>query len=197
LAQDFGRAAEVDAAAGILRAAKFGVALWSPEEIDAMTIEMLTGLIKDLNVVTRWSGLSVSTDASAGAAALASGWMTGLPLRVSFAHGRPKHDPWQYDAKRLVESGEADAVVWIAAFDKLLPDWLGDVPTIVLADPAGPKPKGKISISIPVGWPGRDHDGVIYDRSTGTLVEVVAQAPSGRQNAADVLNRIANLVSRP
>ena len=58
---------------------------------------MLAGLIKDLNVATRWSGLPVMADASLTAAAMASGWMTGLPLRVSYAGGRPAHDPWQYE----------------------------------------------------------------------------------------------------
>jgi formylmethanofuran dehydrogenase subunit B len=196
LARNFSRASEVESAASILKAAKFGVALWSPEEIGTLTIEMLTGLIKDLNAATRWSGLSVSSDGSAIVAAMASGWMTGLPLRVSFGRGRPEHDPWQHDAKRMVESGEADAVVWISAFGETLPDWLSDVPLIVVADAAG-LTKGKTGISVSVGRPGRDQDGVLFDRTTGTLVEVAAKSRSALPSVADVLNRIASAVIPP
>jgi formylmethanofuran dehydrogenase subunit B len=197
LAPDFNRATEIEAAADILKAAKFGVALWSPEEIDTLAIEMLTGLVKDLNATTRWSGLSVSSDTSVVAAAMASGWMAGLPLRASFARGRPQHDPWQYDARRLVESGEADAVVWISAFGEPLPDWLGDVTTIALGGAAGAKSKRKAAVSISIGKPGRDHDGVVYDRETGTLVEIAARSPGELPSAAEVLNRIAALASPP
>jgi formylmethanofuran dehydrogenase subunit B len=196
VARDFDRAAEIDAAAGILQAAKFGVALWSPEEIEALTIEMLVGLVKDLNATTRWSGLSVASDMSATAAAMASGWMTGLPLRVSFARARPAHDPWQYDSRRRVESREADVVVWISAFGEALPEWLSGVPTILLADAVGPA-KGRAGVSLTVGRPGRDHDGVLFDRTTGTLVEVVAQSRSTLPSVADALNRIASAVSPP
>lgn len=194
LARGFERAAEIESAAGTLKAATFGVALWCPGEIEALTIEMLTGLVKDLNAQTRWSGLSVSPDASAVAAAMASGWMTGLPLRVSFARGRPEHDPWQYDAKRLVESGEADAVVWISAFGDPPPRWLGTVPAIVLAEPSL-LAKSAATIAIPVGRPGRDHDGVVFDRTSGVLVEIIAVSPGGPPSAADVLTRITTSVS--
>ena len=87
-------------------------------------------------------------------AAMASAWMTGLPLRTSFARGRPEHDPWRYDARRLVETGEADAVVWISAFGEPPPEWLGGVPAVVLTD-AAMRPVGPNAITIPVGRPGR------------------------------------------
>ena len=194
LAHNFKRTAELDNLATTLKAASFGVALWCPDEIDALTIEMLTGLIKDLNAATRWSGLSVSPDASVTAAAMASGWMSGLPLRSSFARDRPRHDSWQYDARRLVESREADAVVWISVFGDAPPDWLGAVPAIVLGEPSA---TSGAAISIPVGRPGRDHDGVVYDRMTGTLVEVLARAPNDMPSAAEALTRIAAAVSEP
>ncbi len=72
-------------------------------------------------------------DASLTTAAMASGWMTGLPLRVSYAGGRPAHDPWQHSARRMIESGEADALVWISAESGPPPDWVSSVPSIVLS----------------------------------------------------------------
>jgi formylmethanofuran dehydrogenase subunit B len=196
LSPNFDRAFEIEEASALLKAASFGVALWSPESLETLAIEMLMGLIKDLNITTRFGGLSVAADATANAAAMTSAWMTGLPLRVSFARGRPAHDPWQHDARRLVETGEADAVVWIAAFDEPPPEWLGGVPAVVLTD-AAMLPVGPNAIMIPVGRPGRDHDGIVFDRTTGSLVEARTQAPVPTPTAATVLDRIADAVSPP
>ena len=41
--------------ADILKAAHFGVAVWSADTVDALSIEMLTGLVIDLNKNTRFS----------------------------------------------------------------------------------------------------------------------------------------------
>ena len=46
-----------------------------------------------------------------------SGWMTGFPVRTSFGRGFPEHDTWRFDATRLIESGEADAALWISAYE--------------------------------------------------------------------------------
>ena len=180
-----------------LKAAAFGVALWSPEEIDALTIEMLTGLIKDLNAATRWSGLSVAADASRSRCRDGVGLdgRSAAPRRVSRAAG-PSTIPGNTMRGASSKSGEADAVVWISAFGEPPPDWLDGVPAIVLADPSLLAKRQQPS-RFPIGRPGRDHDGVVFDRTTGTLVEVVAQSPSNLPSVADALNRIAAVVSPP
>ncbi len=103
--------AETDRLAETLKAAQFGVALWSAGELDALTLEMLTGLIKDLNAETRWSGLSIVEDTGAVCATMVASWMNGFPLRTGFGRVYPEHDAWRFEARRLVESGEADALV--------------------------------------------------------------------------------------
>jgi formylmethanofuran dehydrogenase subunit B len=193
LARDFSRAADVERAAGLLKAAAFGVAVWSPDELDALTIEMLAGLIKDLNSATRWSGLSVAPEASGAAAAMAAGWMTSVPLRATFARGRAEHDPWCFDVRRLVKSGEADAVVWIGALGRPTPAWLNGVPTVFIMNAAG-NDGGTSGVRVTVGQPGRDHSGTLYDRSTGTLVEIDAATPSDLPTAGQALNRISAML---
>ena len=47
----------IDALAADLQAARFGVAVWAAAELDELAIEMLCGLIKDLNAKTRFTGL--------------------------------------------------------------------------------------------------------------------------------------------
>jgi formylmethanofuran dehydrogenase subunit B len=187
-------AADVDRAgwdlvAEALRATKYGVAVWTPGELDALGVEQLVGLVKDLNEGTRWGGLSVPADPSAVGAGMAAGWMTGFPLRVGFGRGYPEHDPWRFDARRLVESGEVDAAVWISAFGEPAPDWLGDVVCVILADTAL-RARPPSAVVLPVGRPGVDHDGILFERRTGTLAECLASRPSARPSAADVLDRI-------
>ena len=113
----------LDALAADLQAARFGVAVWSAAELDVLTVEMLCGLVKDLNVRTRFSGLPLSPGDNGSGALQACGWMTGFPLRIGFGRGFPEHDAWRYDATRLVESGEADCAMWISAYRVTAPQW--------------------------------------------------------------------------
>ena len=181
---------DIDRLAATLKAARFGVALWCAGELDAMALEMLTGLIKDLNAETRWSGVSVVEDGGAAAATLVSGWTTGFPLRTAFGRGYPEHDPWRFDARRLVQSGEADAIVWIAAPGEAAPAWLGEIPTVELST----QPRRSEAICIAAGVSGLDHDAVVYDQRTGTLVRHIAAEPSGIPNVAAVLDRLTALL---
>ncbi|MGH6925024.1 MAG: hypothetical protein ACRED5_14925 [Propylenella sp.] len=189
LASGYG-AETIDSCVATLRAASFGVAIWSPEELDSLAIEMLAGLIQDLNASTRWSGLSVSADPTITGAAMAFGWMSGQPLRSSFGRGRAENDPWRCEARRMVESGEADALVWISAFGEPPPHWADAVPTVVVAD-ASVHANGAAAV-LRVGRPGVDHAGVLYDHRTGTLAEFLPNGPSGAQSVAEALTRIVD-----
>lgn len=184
---------ELDGMVDTLKAARFGVAVWSAGELDAMALETLTGLVKDLNAETRWSSLSVAEDGGAVAATLVAGWTTGFPLRTGFGQGYPEHDPWRFEARRLVESGEADAIVWIAVRGEPAPDWLAGIPTVELSSrPGGSQASPAVGIS--VGVAGVDHDAVLYDRRAGTLVRLAGDSSSGLPGVAVVLDRIAALL---
>lgn len=178
--------AEVDRLAAIMKAARFGVVVWSPDELDELTIEMLAGLIKNLNEKTRWSGLPVSSDLTVACATAACNWIAGLPLRTSFARAEAEHDPWLFSAQRLVELGEADAVIWIGENP---PAWLGTVDSIVLGNAASPV-AGRAKIKIEIGVPGVDHDSIFHDRVFATLVSSKSSAPSAKPSAAQVLTAI-------
>ena len=123
----------LDALAADLRAARFGVAVWSAAELDTLTIEMLCGLVADLNADDPLSAVS-----RLAAARQCARRAAGLRLddRLSHAHGFgrgfPEHDPWRFDAARLVESGEADCALWISAYRAAAPAWTRPVPMIAL-----------------------------------------------------------------
>ena len=79
-------------------------------------IEMLCGLVR-ISMQRRVSpGLPLAPGDNAAGVLQVCGWMTGFPMRTGFGRGFPEHDPWTFDAERLVESGEADCAIWISAY---------------------------------------------------------------------------------
>jgi formylmethanofuran dehydrogenase subunit B len=179
---------EIDVVANDLSKARFGVAVWSAAEHDELTIEMLCGLVKDLNENTRFSGLPLAPPDNAAGVQQVSGWMTGFPMRTGFARGYWEHDPWRFDTARLIESGEADCAVWISAYGAHAPPWTRKLPLIALgADPD----RKRSDVAIAVGLPRIDHAAVEYRSATATLGAVDARQPTNRITVADVVTRIS------
>jgi len=176
------------ALAADLTNARFGVALWSAAHLDTLTIDMLCGLVKDLNSTTRFSGLPLAPPDNAAAVQQVSGWMNGFPLPVCFARGFAEHDPWRFDATRLVESGEADCALWISCYGPHAPAWKRELPTIALA--AAPSDL-HADVVIAVGQPGIDHDAVGYLSATATIAALPARSPADALPAAEALAMIA------
>jgi formylmethanofuran dehydrogenase subunit B len=172
-----------------LKAAHFGVVVWSAStDVDPLAIEMLQALVADLNATTRCTGVPIGARAGAAGVAQTSGWMTGFPPRTGFGRGYPEHDPWRFEARRLVESGETDLVMWISAHDGEAPPWSGcDVPLITLA-PAGKAPSRGLFIE--VGRPGVDHDSVELSQTIGGFAFAAARAPSSAPAVAAVIDAI-------
>jgi len=179
--------ATIDAVAAELKRARFGVAIWSAAELDRLTIEMLCGLVNDLNEGTRFSGLPLASADNAPAVQQVAGWMTGFPLRTGFGRGVPEHDPWRFEASRLIDSGEADCAVWISAYGARRPTWKRDLPLVVLT---GNPSTLRTDVTITVGRPGLDHDAVEYLATTGTLAAVSARHPEAAASVASVLGKI-------
>ena len=109
--------------------------------------------------------------------------------RTGFGRGYPEHDPWRFEAKRLVDSGEADAALWISAYSGEAPPWSkGDVPLITLA-PAGKEP-GR-GLYIEVGQPGVTHDCVEFAQEIGSFALRKATTPSSAPSVAQIIDAIA------
>ena len=171
------RTGALEAIAAALRAAKFGVAVWTATRLDALEIEMLNGLVRDLNETTRFSTLPIAPPDNGSGVLSACGWMTGFPIRTGFGSGWPTHDPWRFDAERLVASKETDCVLWISAIGASPPPRAWGAPAIALCGRStrlGASPKVRIEI----GRPGVDHDAILHCQDAGTLVRVAATSPS-------------------
>jgi formylmethanofuran dehydrogenase subunit B len=179
----------IEAVAAELRRARFGVAAWSAAELDVLTIEMLCGLVDDLNRATRFSGLPLCATDQASGVLEVCGWLTGFPVRTGFRDGIPEHDPWRFSAPRLVESGEADCALWISAYSATGPDWNEEIPLIALTG-ADTKFRRVPHVHMAVGKPGFDHDAVEHFARTGTLTYVQAKHRSEAIPVAAVIDAV-------
>jgi formylmethanofuran dehydrogenase subunit B len=122
-----------------------------------------------------------------------AGWMTGFPARTGFGRGYPEHDPWRFDARRLIGSDEADAIVWIASEVAEFPAWASNHNLLALtATDSGP---ATAKVHIAVGQHGRDHDAIAFARETQSLAWRRATGKSELASAAAVLDEIAASLS--
>ena len=145
-----------------LRSARYGVIVWAAPDFDfphaELTVQTLSALIKDLNKTTRVCGFPLGGSDGDFTANGVLMWQTGLPFRSSFATGSPVYEPHLNSTQRLLDSGEADALLWVTSFNpKRLPPTT-QLPMIVLAPPSAQFER-EPDVFIPVGTPGVDHAG--------------------------------------
>lgn len=180
--------AAVHALAESLRAAEFGVAVFSAGELDALALEMLAGMIEDLNAKTRFFALPIPAPGNAVGVVHALAAQSGYPVRIGFARGEAEHDPWRFDAARMAASGETDLVLWIG---ERLPEWAEKVRLMALV-PEGAALAPMPEVVLFAGKPGSDHDAVLYDPELGTLA---FRRGAGRYpSAAEILQSITKAV---
>jgi len=154
--------AEIDALAELCRKADYGVVVWAPPSLNfphaELAVEQFTGLVKDLNQTIRFAGLSLGGAEGAITAAAVCTWISGYPLRVSYASGAADYDPYRHAIGRMLKDGEGDRLVWIASISHSLVPPPTKLPTIVLGTP-GLALTETPAVFIPVGTPGLDHAG--------------------------------------
>jgi formylmethanofuran dehydrogenase subunit B len=170
-----------------LVAARYAAIAWdvtgfAPGEAE-LGIELLAAMTRRLNARTRCVGLPLGGSENGIGAMHVSLWQTGWPLPLGFAAGAPHHDPWQFDGRRLIASGEADSLVWIAALAPRPPP-ATSVPVIAVVsdDVELPVP---VAVEIRVGIPGIDHPGEVVRADTVIALPLQAARPSDRPSVAD------------
>lgn len=183
--------ANFDLFAKALAEARFPVFLFSGHAADTLALEMLQGLIGDLNATGRASGLHLAASESGWGSALASTWMTGFPPRTGFSRGFPEYDPWRFDVARMIAAGEADCHLWISGSAERPPPH-EDMPLIALAKTS--RPITGAAVTIRIGEAGVDHDGIGYSGRIGTLTALAARSPTDLPSAAAILRAIAEEV---
>lgn len=147
-----------------LKSAQYSVVTWVAGQLDfpsaELTVQQLCRLVVLLNKSTRSAVLPLGGQDGDRTASQVCAWQTGYPTRVGFLRGFPEYDPWLHKTSRLLESGEADLLVWVASLAATPPP-VTAVPTIVLAR-SGIMFAREPEVYIPVGVPGIDHAGHMY-----------------------------------
>lgn len=201
VAADVGANLSMDALrdlASALRNARYGVVAWNAGAFEPSASELIVQvtaeLVRDLNRTTRCGGLPLGGNDNLIGANQICTWQYGLPLRSSFASGVPVHDPLINSARRRIAEGETDMVVWISAFRTDTP--AGLPANLVALAPPSAKFERPPAVLIPIGTPGIDHAGQIFRMDSLVALPVQALLQRNLPSAADVLNRIAQAMTK-
>ena len=179
-----------------LKAARYGAILWEAAAFALGEAQIAAALVlhilRILNLTTRCVGLPLGGGDNAQGAAQAMLWQAGWPGRISFATGTPEHDPWRFDAERLLAAREVDALLWVAALSPTPPP-ATTVPTVALVGPDVTLPAAP-AVEIRVGVPALDHAGAVVRADTVIALPLAAARPSALPSvaaaAAAILERI-------
>jgi formylmethanofuran dehydrogenase subunit B len=186
---------ELQAIADQLKAARYSVVTWAAGALAfhqaELTVQALSEMIKELNAATRCSGLPLGGREGDQTANQVCGWTAGYPARVRFSRGYPEYDPYLNDANALIDSGEADALVWVQAFNANAVPPTDHIPTIVIGR-SGMTFAKEPDVFIPVGTPGIDHAGHAYRMDNVVAIRLKKLRDSGLPSTADALHAIEN-----
>lgn len=177
-----------------LKAAKYSVVTWAAGALAfrqaELTVQTLSEMIKDINDKnTRSSGLPLGGKEGDQTANQVCGWTTGYPARTRFSRGYPEYDPYLNDTNTLIDNGEADALVWVQAFNAKATPPTNHLPTIVIGR-SGMTFAKEPDVFIPVGTPGIDHAGHAYRMDNVVAIRLKKLRDSGLPSTADALNAI-------
>lgn len=175
------------------KAASYGVIIWAPPSLTFpnadLTVQAISEFVKEINLTSRFAGLSLGGHDGATSAGAVCSWQSGFPLRVSYASGKPDYDPERYSANRLLAAKEGDLLLWLSSFSSNITEPETDVPTIFLGAP-GIKPSRTPKVYIPVGTPGVDHAGTMVRVDNVVSLPLRQLRQSTLPRAADVLEKI-------
>ncbi len=157
--------ADLEKLAERLKAAQYSVVTWAAAPLNfphaELTVQNITELVKTLNKTTRSSGLPLGGIEGDMNANQVSTWISGYPMRTSYARTYPEHDPYHFSTDHLLASNEADALLWVSSFNPERTPPATQLPTVVLGHP-DMKLEQEPEVFIPVGLPGADHKGIMF-----------------------------------
>lgn len=187
--------ADLQEVADKLKEATYGVVTWAAGALGfpqaELTVQTICELVKDVNASgVRCSGFPLGGKEGDQTANQVCGWQTGYPARMRFSSGIPEYDPFLYDINQMFENGEADAFLWVQAFNaSAVPPHGGHIPTIVVGR-SGMVFEEEPEVFFPVGTPGIDHAGHAYRLDNVVAIRLKKLRDSGLPSTAEVLTAI-------
>jgi formylmethanofuran dehydrogenase subunit B len=180
-----------------LHEAKYSVVSWVSSALDfphaELTVQNITETVIKLNEKTRSSGLPLGGSEGDYSANQTSTWISGYPVRNSFKRDYPEYDPYHFDAARLLESGEADSLLWINTFSAEKTPPKTEAPTIVLGH-AATIFEQEPAVFIPVGIPGIDHAGTMFRIDSSVTLPLARLRTSPAPSLAEVITAIEQAI---
>jgi formylmethanofuran dehydrogenase subunit B len=150
-----------------LKQAHYSVLTWAAGHLAYahadLTTQQLSRAVVALNAggLTRSAILPLGGQDGDRTASQVFAWQSGYPTRISYARGYPEYDPYHFSAARLLQSGEADVLVWVSTLNARLAPPATDIPTVVIGR-SGMRFEREPDVFIPVSTPGIDHAGHMY-----------------------------------
>jgi formylmethanofuran dehydrogenase subunit B len=154
----------------------------------------LLSLVRDLSRERHAVTLALRGDGNARGAEDVLAWQTGFPAAVSFARGYPRANPGELGAAALLERGEVDAALVIAAdpLEHLPPaaaDRLRELPVVVV-DARATATAAAARVAFATAADGIEVPGTVH-RMDGVPVPLRATLATERPGVEDVLSAIA------
>jgi hypothetical protein len=180
--------------AGKLKAAKFGAALWSAEELDNLDIAALMGIIGSLNETTRFTSLPLRDPGNGWGIAQLMLARWGVRPGARWLGSFAEHDTWRYSGRRLIEAHEADAVLAVSSFAGAAQ--AGHSPgTLIVLSPDQDARSARFIFE--TGASGLDYDAQFYDETEDAVISRKARAPSAKPTPASLLDALARRIGEP
>ena len=185
---------DLQAIADKLTAATYSVVTWAAGALAfnqaELTVQMICEMVKDINNQnTRCSGLPLGGKEGDQTANQVCGWTTGFPARTRFSSGFPEYDPFLNEINRMLSQDEADALIWVQAFNADSVPPKTDIPTVVVGR-SGMTFEREPDVFIPVGTPGIDHAGHAYRMDNVVAIRLKKLRDSGLPSTGQVLAAI-------
>lgn len=180
-----------------LKAAKYSVITWSASTFDfphaELLVQNITECISTLNQTTRAAGLPITSGDGDTSVNNVATWISGYPVPSSYKRGYPEYNPTDFSTEKLLNNGEADALVWISTFKPNLPP-LCNKPLIVIGHPNmvfAQEP----DVFIPVCVPGIQQKGLMFRMDSSVTLPLKQLTGSELPSLSDVISQIETHVN--
>jgi formylmethanofuran dehydrogenase subunit B len=181
-----------------MQAARYGVLAWSAAELNVphgdLTVQALCELVTELGRRNRFSVLPLAGGDGDATFESVHLWHSGYGSRTEYGRGHAVYDPYHFSTARMLDGGEADALVWISSFDETRTPPATAVPTVVLGR-AGMSCAPEPAVFIPVGTPGLDHPGHLFRTDRVVALPLAGLRTSHLPSVAQVIEAIEGALS--
>ncbi len=172
---------------------KYTVVIWSAADFDfahsELLVQDLVEWVRCLNNESRAVALPMSGNQGDLTLNQVCTWQCGLPIRTSFSHGYPEHDPYLFDYRRLLKSNEADAVLIIGHCKQEI-NLDESLRSVVVAPGSGVSYSSKQTY-LPCGVPGIHHNGHMFRGDSVVSIPLRQIQYTGLPSPAEMLDKIS------